>query len=129
MWSSVETPGPGFNCSVEVAEGSFRLKTVFDTGSSTNVIPEEVVVELINHARFEGTTPQDEGWPVKLQRWTAAETVMGVTLGGKYRIIGGAVIPIAFTGLDGRPGIQKFMFRIVAKGSCGDFRDVIIGAL
>ena len=93
-----------------------RFTALLDTGASTNAVPEEILVALINHAFAKGLRPQDPDWPVSLERWRGTETVTGVARGQDLEIIGAAVLPVGFTGFDGRTVVQLSRFKIFAKG-------------
>ena len=83
-------------------------------------------VALINGAIGDGLTPQNENWPVRLERWKGTETVTGVARGQDLTIVGAAVMPILFRGQDGREKTQKMRFKIFGKG-CSGWMGVIIG--
>ena len=54
VWKKVDRPVPGYNYRAEVAVVGLPFIALFDTGASTNAIPEELVVDLINEARSQG---------------------------------------------------------------------------
>ena len=68
----MEKPVAGYNYRAEVFVRGTSIIALLDTGASTNAIPEELVVALINGAIGDGLTPQNENWPVRLERWKGA---------------------------------------------------------
>ena len=127
-WEEVEKPVAGYIYRAEVFVRGTSIIALLDTGASTNAIPEELVVALINGAIGDGLTPQNENWPVRLERWKGSETVTGVARGQDLTIVGAAVMPILFRGQDGREKTQKMRFKIFGKG-CSGWMGVIIGGL
>ena len=93
-WEEVEKPVAGYNYRAEVFVRGTSIIALLDTGASTNAIPEELVVALINGAIGDGLTPQNENWPVRLERWKGSETVTGVARGQDLTIVGAAVMPV-----------------------------------
>jgi len=125
-WEEVEKPVAGYNFRAEVRVGSTKLITLLDTGASTNAIPEELVVALINQAYEDRNTPGFKEWPVKLERWKGPESVTGVARGQDLTIVGAVVLPVVFTGVDNRSMMQKLRFKIFGKG-CSGWMGLIIG--
>ena len=62
---------------------------LLDSGSTTNAVSEEVVISVVNRARSRGLSPEDEGWPVRFERWDDIDGAGGIALGRHLRIIGG----------------------------------------
>ena len=118
-WELVAKPSVGYNYRIEVEVGDGEFTALLDTGASTNAVPEELVIALINHAIERGIRPQDKAWPVSLERWEGLETVTGVARGQDLEIVGAAVIPIGFKGMDGVVVVQDIRFKIFAKGCSG----------
>ncbi len=77
------------------------------------------MVALINHFLAAGKSPQAPDWPVDLERWRGTESVTGVARGQDLEIVGAAILPIIFKGLDGRTATQHMRFKIFGKGCCG----------
>ena len=125
-WEEVPKPAAGYNYRAEVRVGDSVLIALLDTGASTNAIPEELVVALINQAYDDGKDPTDADWPVRLERWKGAESVTGVARGQDLTIVGAVVLPVLFTGLDNRSKVQKMRFKIFGKG-CSGWMGLIIG--
>ena len=126
QWTDVDKPTPGYNFRAEVAVGSTRLIALLDTGASTNAIPEELVIALINRAYEDGMDPHARDWPFSLERWKGAESVTGVAKGQDLSIVGAIVLPIIFTSLDKRRVLQQMRFKIFGRG-CSGWMGLIIG--
>ena len=125
-WEEVAKPTAGYNYRVEVGVDDARFTALLDTGASTNAVPEELIIALINHSIAKGLRPGQDKWPVALERWNGTETVSGVARGQDLEIIGAAVVPIDFRGMDGRMETRLMRFKIFAKG-CSGWMGFIIG--
>ena len=67
VWKRVDRPVPGYNYRAEGAVVGLPFIALFDTGVSTNAIPEELVVDLINEARAQGFKWRTGEWPIDLE--------------------------------------------------------------
>jgi len=99
---------------------------VLDTGASTNAVPEELVLSLINAAHEQGLSPQSRDWPVALEWWNDGDRLTGLAKGHDLEIIGAAVVPVTFMGGDGRERVKRVRFKILKKG-CSSWMGFIIG--
>ena len=100
--------------------------SLLDTGASTNAVPEELVLNIINAAFEKGMNPGSKDWPVALECWSGGERVTGVAKGHDLEIIGAALIPITFTGVVGRAKTKRLRFKVFGKG-CSSWMGFIIG--
>jgi len=125
-WLQVATPSAGYNYRVDVQVLGATYVSLLDTGASTNAVPEELVINLINRAYEQGMTPNSPEWPVALEKWTGGNRVTGVAKGQDLEIIGAAIIPITFTGMDQRSKVQRLRFKVFGKG-CSSWMGFIIG--
>ena len=127
VWGKVARPPPGYNYRADVAVCNLKYVALLDTGASTNAIPEEVVVAIINNAYALGMKPEDEDWPVQLERWAgSSEFVTGIARSQDLHIIGAVILPVIFTGVDERQVSQQMRFKIFANGN-SSWMGLIIG--
>ena len=115
-WDEIAKPSVGYNYRIEVSVDDKVYTALLDTGASTNAVPEELVVCLINQATKKGFRPQDKEWLVILERRKGSEAVSGVARGQDLEIIGSAVTPVGFKGLDKKTVIQNIRFNICSEG-------------
>ena len=100
---------------------------LLDSGSTTNAVSEEVVISVVNRARSRGLVPEDEAWPIKLERWEDIDGAGGIGLGRHLKIIGAVVMPVKFGGYGHRNVPQPMKFMIFAMGTCR-WTGLVIGA-
>ena len=84
------------------------------------------MLNIINAAFEKGMNPGSKDWPVALECWSGGERVTGVAKGHDLEIIGAALIPITFTGVDGRAKTKRLRFKVFGKG-CSSWMGFIIG--
>ena len=125
-WEQVPPPSPGYNYRVDVAVQGAPYISLLDTGASTNAVPEELVLNIINAAFEKGMNPGSKDWPVALECWSGGGKATGVAKGHDLEIIGAALIPITFTGIDGRTKTKRLRFKVFGKG-CSSWMGFIIG--
>ena len=89
-WRQVQTPSPGYNYRVSVAVLGVDYVSLLDTGASTNAVPEELVLNIINQAFEKGLTPEAR---IGQLPWSAGTAVTKSQESPKLEIIGAAVIP------------------------------------
>ena len=127
VWKKVDRPVPGYNYRAEVTVVGLPFIALLDTGASTNAIPEELVVDLINEARARGFKWRTAEWPIDLETWDGKdEIVTGIARSQELRVMGAVVLPVVFTGLNGRKVTQAMRFKIFARGGSG-WMGLIIG--
>ena len=117
VWLEVPAPVVGYNYRIEVQVLGHAYPLLLDTGAMVSAVPEEIVVGLINHCRKRGLLPGDPAWPVQLERWSSGDRVVGVVKGQSIEIVGAAVLPVVFLGVDGVRRERKLRFKILRKGS------------
>ena len=125
-WRQVQTPTDGYNLQLKVSVLGLTCIAVLDTGASANFVPEELVVRLLNTAREQGFAPQRRDWPVALEWWHDGDRVSGLAKGHYLEILGAALVPVTFTGGDGRQKVKRVRFKILKKG-CSSWMGFIIG--
>ena len=125
-WRQVQKPTDGYNFQLEVSVLGLTYTAVLDTGASTNAVPEELVLSLINAAHEQGLSPQSRDWPVALEWWNNGERLTGLARGHDLEIIGAAVVPVTFLGGHGRQKVKRLRFKILKRG-CSSWMGFIIG--
>ena len=76
VWKKVDRPVPGYNYRAEVVVVGLPFIALFDTGASTNAIPAELVVDLINEARSQGFKWRTAEWPIDLETWDGKDEIV-----------------------------------------------------
>ena len=109
-----------------------KWPVMLDSGSSVNSIPEDVLVQILNHHREAGIALSDKKHPIKaLEKWSKPEEIRGVAGNAPVPLLGGVVMEFRFSdckSLLATGPTLKIRFKIAKSGATDEWCPIIIGA-